>query len=117
MPIDGILFTYNDMAVSRTQKPGQDTLIFKPGTDDDRHTPFMECLAAMNIPALGSTEIQILAQYFEDNLDDFEDAAMVEYDFGQIPGLHETLHQSICQWFQNEDNWCRWMELREQLER
>lgn len=23
----------------------------------------------------------------------------------------------ICQWFQNEDNWCRWMELREQLER
>lgn len=117
LPIDGILFTYNDMAVSRTQKPGQDTLIFKPGTDNDRRTPFMECLAAMNIHALGNTEIQLLAQYFKENLDDFEEAAMVEYDFGQIPGLHEMLHQSICQWFQNEDNWCRWMELREQLER
>lgn len=42
------------------------------------------------------------------NLDDLEEAAMAKYDFGQIPGLHETLHQSICQWFQNKDNWCRW---------
>lgn len=117
LPLDGILFAYSDVVVSKAQTQGQDILIFKAGTDDDRRTPFMDCLVAMNIPALGNTEIQILAQYFKDNLDDFEEVAMAEYDFGQIPGLHETLHQSICQWFQNEDNWCRWMELREQLER
>lgn len=116
LPLDGILFTYNDVVVSRTQAQGQDTLMFKAGGGHSRPFLFMDCLAAMNIPELGMTEILSLALHFRDNLDDFEEAVMTGYDFSQILGFDAALQQSICQWFQDEENWCRWMELREQTE-
>lgn len=114
LPLDGILFTYNDVVVSRTV--GQDTIIFKVDADCGRHSPFVDCLTATNIPALENTAVQVLAQHFNDDLDDFEEAVMTEYDFGQIPGFDESLCLSVRQWFQNEDNWCLWMDLREQAE-
>ena len=71
---------------------------------------------AMSIPEMGNTEVQALARHFNHDLDDFEGAVMAEYDFGQIPGFNEALGQCIWLWFQNEDNWCLWMELRERAE-
>jgi len=116
LPLDGILFTYNDVVASRAQTEGQDTLIFKVNAGCVQRSPFMDCLAAMGIPSLGDTEIQTLARHFNDSLDDFEKAVMAEYDFDQIPGSNDTLRQDICQWFQDEENWYCWMELREQAE-
>lgn len=116
LPLDGILFAYNDVVVSKAQGQGQDILIFKAGGDCGRRSPFMDCLAAMNIPALGTAEIHTLTQHFNENLDDFEEAVMAGYDFSQISGFNAALQESICQWFQDEENWCRWMELREQAE-
>lgn len=114
LPLDGILFAYNDVAVSKAQT--QDAIIFKAEGGCDRSFLFMDCLVAMNIPELGMNEILSLALHFHNNLDDFDEAVMTGYDFSQIPGVDAVLYQSICQWFQNEDNWCRWMELREQAE-
>ena len=34
------------------------------------------------------------------------------FDFTRLPEFGETLHQNIHQWFQNEDNWYFWSELR-----
>ena len=116
LPLDGILFAYNDVAVSKAQTQGQDILIFKAGGGRGRPFLFMDCLASMKIPGLGMGEILSLALYFCDNLDDFEEAVMTGYDFSQISGFSAALQESICQWFQAEENWCRWMELREQAE-
>lgn len=114
LPLDGILFAYNDIVVSKSQT--QDALIFKAGGGRGRSFLFMDCLAAMKIPGLGMGEILSLALHFRDNLDDFEEAVMTGYDFNQISGFNAALQESICQWFQDEENWCRWMELREQAE-
>ena len=35
------------------------------------------------------------------------------YDFTQLPDFGDTLHQNIHAWFQSEDNWYVWYELRE----
>lgn len=114
LPLDGILFAYNDIAVSKAQT--QDALIFKTESGCDRTFLFMDCLAAMNIPELGMNEILSLALHFRNNLDNFDKAVMTGYDLSQLPGIDAALHQDICQWFQNEDNWCLWMEVREQME-
>lgn len=116
LPLDGILFAYNDVVVSKAKGQGKDTLLFNPAADCVQVSPFAQCLAAMGIPALDSSSIQALAQHFNSSLDDFEDAVMSGYDFGQIPGFDNTLGEAFCQWFQSEANWCLWMELREQTE-
>lgn len=103
LPLDSILFAYNDVVVSKTQTQGQDILIFKTGGECDRRPPFMDCLAAMNIPELGMNEVLSLALHFCDNLDDFEEAVMTGYDFSQIPSVDAALQESICQWFQDEE--------------
>ena len=40
-------------------------------------------------------------------------AVVSGYDFTQLPDFGETLRQNIHDWFQNEDNWYVWYELRE----
>ena len=40
-------------------------------------------------------------------------AVVSGYDFTQLPDFGETLHQNIHNWFQSEDNWYVWYELRE----
>jgi len=116
LPLDGILFTYNDVVVSRAKGQGKDALIFNPAADCGQISPFTQCLTAMSIPMLDNSIIQALDQHFNGSLDDFEGAVMAGYDFSQISGFNGRLEQSICQWFQSEENWCLWMELREQAE-
>ena len=116
LPLDGILFTYNDVIVSRAKGRDKDTLIFNAAAECGQTSSFTKCLAAMSIPELDTVSIQTLDQHFNSNLDDFEGAVMAGYDFSQIPGLIKTIVQAICQWFQSEENWCLWMELREQAE-
>lgn len=116
LPLDGILFAYNDVVVSRAQGPEKDTLIFKSRGDGKELSSFEQCLAAMDIPTLEGRNIQTLAQHFNNDLDDFEDAVMSGYDFNQVSNFDGALAQPICQWFQSEENWCLWMELREQME-
>ena len=65
---------------------------------------------------LTNDSVQALDQHFQGNLDGFENAVMSGYEFGQVPGVDKNLTQEIGQWFQSEENWCRWMELREQAE-
>ncbi len=116
LPIDGILFAYNDVVVSRAIGEGKDTLIFNSAADCGQASPFAKCLAAMDIPALDHGSIQALDRHFGSSLDDFEGAVMAGYDFGQVSDFNGTLGEAVCQWFQSEENWCFWMELREQAE-
>ena len=112
LPLAGVLFTYNDVAASKGY--GKDVLIFNPSADCGQSSPFTQCLTAMSIPALDNGSIQALDRHFGGNLDDFESAVMTGYDFNQISGLSKAMEQAICQWFQDEEKFCLWMELREQ---
>lgn len=78
-----------------------------------RETTFERYLIAMDIPMIGNTASRTLARQFHSSLEEFEEAVNRQYDFTQLPDFGETLHQNIYQWFQNEENWYIWMELRE----
>ena len=77
-----------------------------------RATTFERYLIAMDIPLIGRTASRALAQRFHSNLDEFEAAVCGGFDFTQLPDFGETLHQNIRQWFQAEENWYFWSELR-----
>lgn len=77
-----------------------------------RDTTFERYLIAMDIPMIGNTASRTLARQFHSSPDEFEAAVCGGFDFTQLPDFGDTLHQNICQWFQNEDNWYFWSELR-----
>ncbi len=77
-----------------------------------RNTTFERYLTAMDIPMIGNTASRILARMFHSSLEEFEDAVLSGYDFTQIPDFGQTLHNNIQSWFQSEDNWYIWEELR-----
>lgn len=54
-----------------------------------------------------------MARQFNSSLEAFEEAVVTGYDFTQLPDFGDTLHNNIRDWFQNEDNWYVWYELRE----
>lgn len=78
-----------------------------------RDTTFERYLIAMDIPMIGNTASRTLAQQFHSSLEEFEEAVVTGYDFTQLPDFGNTLHQNIHDWFQSEDNWYVWYELRE----
>ncbi len=78
-----------------------------------RDTTFERYLNAMDIPMIGNTASRTLAQRFHSSLEEFEAAIFDGFDFTQLPDFGATLQQNIQQWFQSEDNWYLWMELRE----
>ena len=78
-----------------------------------RDTTFERYLIAMDIPMIGNSASKTLARQFQSSLDAFEEAVVAGYDFTQLPDFGETLHQNIHNWFQSEDNWYIWYELRE----
>ena len=77
-----------------------------------RDTTFERYLIAMDIPMIGNTASRALAKQFHSSLDEFENAVISQFDFTQLPDFGDTLHQNIYQWFQDEDNWYFWAELR-----
>lgn len=77
-----------------------------------RNTTFERYLVAMDIPMIGSTASRTLSRQFNACLDDFEMAIFQQFDFTQLPDFGETLHRNICDWFQSEENWYTWSELR-----
>lgn len=77
-----------------------------------RNTTFERYLVAMDIPMIGSTASRTLSRQFNASLDDFEMAIFQQFDFTQLPDFGETLHRNICDWFQSEENWYTWSELR-----
>lgn len=77
-----------------------------------RDTTFERYLIAMDIPMIGRTASRALAKVFHSSLEEFEDAVMAGYDFTQLPDFGDTLQSNITAWFQNEDNWYIWEELR-----
>ena len=78
-----------------------------------RETTFERYLCAMDIPMIGSTASRALAKQFHANLDEFEAAIMDNYDFSSLPDFGATLSQNIHDWFQDEEHWLLWAELRE----
>lgn len=78
-----------------------------------RDTTFERYLIAMDIPMIGNTASRTLAQTFHSDLDAFEQAVVSGYDFTQLPDFGETLQNNIRTWFESEDNWYVWCELRE----
>lgn len=78
-----------------------------------RDTTFEQYLIAMGIPMIGNSASKTLAQQFHSSLEEFEEAVVSGYNFTQLPDFGETLHQNIHNWFQSEDNWYVWYELRE----
>lgn len=77
-----------------------------------RDTTFERYLIAMDIPLIGNTASRTLARQFHSSLDEFEAAVCEGYDFTQLPDFGATLHQNIYDWFQQEENWYLWCELR-----
>lgn len=78
-----------------------------------RETTFERYLIAMDISMIGNTTSRTLAQQFHSSLEEFEDAVFSRFDFTQLPDFGATLHQNIYQWFESEENWYFWTELRE----
>ncbi|WP_338125292.1 BRCT domain-containing protein [Pseudoflavonifractor phocaeensis] len=78
-----------------------------------RETTFERYLVAMDIPMVGNTASRTLARTFQSSLDAFEEAVVSGYDFTQLPDLGDTLQSNIRAWFESEDNWFIWYELRE----
>ena len=78
-----------------------------------RETTFERYLVAMDIPMVGNTASRTLARTFQSSLDAFEEAVVSGYDFTQLPDLGDTLQSNIRAWFDSEDNWFIWYELRE----
>ncbi len=79
---------------------------------NSRNTTFEQYLVAMDIPMIGRTASRTLAQAFHSSLDEFETAVFDRFDFSQFPDFGETLNQNIHNWFQSEENWYTWAELR-----
>ena len=77
-----------------------------------RNTTFERYLCAMDIPMIGSTASHTLAEQFHSSIDEFEAAIMSGYDFTQLPDFGDTLHKNIHSWFQLEEHWYFWEELR-----
>ena len=67
----------------------------------------------MDIPMVGSTASRALAKRFHSSLDEFEAAIMDNFDFSSLPDFGETLSGNIHDWFQVEEHWYLWVELRE----
>lgn len=61
---------------------------------------------------IGRTASRALAKVFHSSLEEFENAVMTGYDFTQLPDFGDTLQNNITAWFQSEDNWYIWEELR-----
>lgn len=80
-----------------------------------RNTTFDRFLVAMDIPQVGSTASKALGKVFHGSLDEFEDAVCSQYDFTQLPDFGDTLNSNIREWFQNEENWYLWGEMRKVL--
>ena len=77
-----------------------------------RNTTFERYLIAMDIPMIGNTASRTLSRQFNASLEAFEIAIFQQFDFTQLPDFGETLHKNICDWFQSEENWYTWSELR-----
>lgn len=77
-----------------------------------RNTTFERYLIAMDIPMIGNTASRTLSRQFNASLVAFEIAIFQQFDFTQLPDFGETLHKNICSWFQSEENWYTWSELR-----
>jgi len=78
-----------------------------------RETTFEQYLCAMDIPMVGSTASRALAKQFHSSLDEFESAIMDNFDFSSLPDFGATISGNIHDWFQVEEHWYLWMELRE----
>lgn len=77
-----------------------------------RDTTFERYMVAMDIPLIGRTASRALAKQFHSSPDELEAAIYQKYDFTQLPDFGETLHNNLHAWFQCEENWYTWMELR-----
>lgn len=77
-----------------------------------RDTTFERYMIAMDIPMVGNTASRTLSRQFNASLEAFEDAIFQQFDFTQLPDFGEPLHKNIHAWFQSEENWYTWAELR-----
>lgn len=77
-----------------------------------RNTTFERYIIAMDIPMIGNTASRTLSRQFNASLEAFEVAIFQQFDFTQLPDFGDILHRNICDWFQNEENWYTWSELR-----
>ena len=82
---------------------------------DSRNTTFERYLIAMDIPMIGNTASRALCRLFNGNLDVFETAVHLGFDFTQLPDFGETLHNNIHEWFQDEENLYVWEELQKMM--
>jgi DNA ligase (NAD+) len=78
-----------------------------------RETTFERYLCAMDIPMVGSTASRALAKQFHSSLDEFEAAILDGFDFSSLPDFGATISGNIHDWFQVEEHWYLWTELRE----
>lgn len=77
-----------------------------------RNITFERFLCAMDIPMIGNTASHALAERFHSSISEFEAAIFSRFDFTQLPDFGETLNKNIHDWFQQEEHWYFWDELR-----
>lgn len=80
-----------------------------------RKTTFVRYLVAMDIPLIGRTISQLLDTHFNGNLNDFENAALNNYNFTQIEGIGDISNNNIHTWFAEESNLQLWRTLQAEM--
>jgi DNA ligase (NAD+) len=61
---------------------------------------------------IGRTASRELSRYFNGDLDAFEDAARMGFNFTQLNDFGATLHNNIHEWFRKDENIYLWKELQ-----
>lgn len=61
---------------------------------------------------IGRTASRELSRYFNGDLNAFEDAARIGFNFTQLNDFGLTLHNNIHEWFRKDENIYLWKELQ-----
>ncbi len=77
-----------------------------------RETTFERFVIAADIPMVGSHASRELSRIFAGSLDEFETAALGNYDFTDLKDFGEILHNNIHGWFGDPNNLKLWKDMK-----
>lgn len=77
-----------------------------------RKTTFERYLISMDIPMIGNTASKELSRYFSGDLNAFESAVGLGFDFTKLNDFGGVLNRNIHEWFKEEKNRILWKELQ-----
>ena len=84
--------------------------------DKSRTVTMANFIRALGIPLIGRTQSKLLHDYYNGDIDKFEDQVYCEVDFStKIEGFGQKRSDSILDWFDNEDNYSIYKKLKKEV--